>query len=92
MEFIELLDQAAAILQKKELDDDYAVFRERYVKIRVYLDIVRMIDHGDDDELQDAIAAVNRYYQENIYEESSTGEVVSNGNTVDGITWNIGEQ
>ena len=24
--------------------------------------------------------------------ESSTGEVVSNGNTVDGITWNIGEQ
>ena len=71
-----------------ELDDDYAVFRERYVKIRVYLenlhkayvnktldntriclDIVRMIDHGDDDELQDAIAAVNRYYQENIYEE-----------------------
>ena len=42
MEFIELIDQAAAILQKKELDDD---------------------------ELQDAIAAVNRYYQENIYEE-----------------------
>ena len=38
MEFIELLDQAAAILQKKELDDDYAVFRERYVKIRVYLE------------------------------------------------------
>ena len=80
MEFIELLDQAAAILQKKELDDDYAVFRERYVKIKAYvnktldntricLDIVRMIDHGDDDELQDAIAAVNRYYQENIYEE-----------------------
>ena len=76
MEFVELIDQAAAILQKKELDDDYAVFRERYVKIRVYLenlhkalDIVRMIDHGDDDELQDAIAAVNRYYQENIYEE-----------------------
>lgn len=88
MEFIELIDQAAAILQKKELDDDYAAFRERYVKIRVYLenlhkayvnktldntriclDIVRMIDHGDDDELQDAIAAVNRYYQENIYEE-----------------------
>lgn len=24
--------------------------------------------------------------------EASTGEVVSNGNTVDGITWNIGEQ
>jgi hypothetical protein len=24
--------------------------------------------------------------------ESSTGEVVSNGNTVDGITWNIGER
>lgn len=39
MEFIELIDQAAAILQKKELDDDYAVFRERYVKIRVYLEI-----------------------------------------------------
>ena len=38
MEFIESLDQAAAILQKKELDDDYAVFRERYVKIRVYLE------------------------------------------------------
>lgn len=67
MEFIELLDQAAAILQKKELDDDYAVFRERYVKIRVYLENLT------------------------IY-ESSTGEVVSNGNTVDGITWNIGEQ
>jgi hypothetical protein len=48
--------------------------QEQYVNktldnTRICLDIVRMIDHGDDDELQDAIAAVNRYYQENIYEE-----------------------
>ena len=47
MEFIELIDQAAAILQKKELDDDYAVFRERYVKIRVYLEKLRKQDTGD---------------------------------------------
>ena len=48
--------------------------QEQYVNktldnTRICLDIVRMIDHGDDDELQDAIAAVNRCYQENIYEE-----------------------
>ena len=88
MEFIELIDQAIAILQKKEMDDNYAVFRERYEKMRMYLenlrkayvnktldntriclDIVRMTDQGDDDELQDAVAAVNRYYQDKIYEE-----------------------
>ena len=33
------------------------------------LSVVRMIVHGDDEELQNAIAAVNRYYQEHIYSE-----------------------
>ena len=33
-----------------------------------------MIDHGDDEELQNAIAAVNRYYQEHIYSEKQKGE------------------
>ena len=33
------------------------------------LSVVRMIDHGDDEELQNAIVAVNRYYQEHIYSE-----------------------
>ena len=33
------------------------------------LSVVRMLDHGDDEELQNAIVAVNRYYQEHIYSE-----------------------
>lgn len=88
MEFIELIDQAIMVIQKKEEDCKYRIYNERYGKMRVYLEnlrnayinktlnntkiclnIVRMIDHGDDDELQDAIVAVNRYYQENIYVE-----------------------
>lgn len=40
----------------------------------ICLSIVRMIDHGDDDELQNAIAAVNRYYQKYLYEEQNDEE------------------
>ena len=36
---------------------------------KICLSAVRMIDHGDDEELQNAIVAVNRYYQEHIYSE-----------------------
>lgn len=35
----------------------------------ICLDIVRMLDHEDDEELQNAIVAVNSYYQNNIYKE-----------------------
>ena len=37
--------------------------------LRIYAEHMRMIDHGDDEELQNAIVAVNRYYQEHIYSE-----------------------
>jgi hypothetical protein len=48
--------------------------RREYVKNtldtkKVCLNIVRMLNHGDDEELANAIAAVNRYYQEHIYSE-----------------------
>lgn len=33
------------------------------------LNIVRMLDHGDSEELQDVVSRINHYYQENIYEE-----------------------
>ena len=48
--------------------------RREYVKNtldtkKVCLNIVRMLDHGDDEELANAIAAVNSYYQEHLYSE-----------------------
>ena len=38
-------------------------------KKNLCLSIVRMLDHGDSERLQDVISEVNHYYQENIYEE-----------------------
>jgi predicted site-specific integrase-resolvase len=48
--------------------------RREYVKNtldtkKVCLNIVRMLNHGDDEELANAIAAVNSYYQEHLYSE-----------------------
>lgn len=42
---------------------------QRMNKKNICLSIVRMIDHGDSDKLQNAITQINTYYQENIYEE-----------------------
>ena len=85
-EFTKLIDQAVLILSKREKDENYIIFWERYVKMREYLEklrsayvkntldtkkvclnIVRMLDHGDDEELTNAIVEVNRYYQDHIY-------------------------
>lgn len=33
------------------------------------LSIVKMLDHGDSERIQDAVSRINHYYQENIYEE-----------------------
>lgn len=35
----------------------------------IYLNIVRMLDHGDSEMLQEAVTKVNHYYQKYIYEE-----------------------
>lgn len=86
MEFTELIDQAIMVVNKKEVDDNYKMFWDRYKRIREHLEylrnayinktlnntqiclnIMRMIDHGDDEELHNALLAVNRYYQDNIY-------------------------
>ena len=32
------------------------------------LNIVRMLEHGDSENVQDAVSRINHYYQENIYE------------------------
>ena len=50
--------------------------RSAYVKNtldtkKVCLNIVRMLDHGDDEELANAIVAVNSYYQEHLYSEEN---------------------
>ena len=92
-EFTKLIDQAVLILSKREKDENYIIFWERYVKMREYLEklrsayvkntldtkkvclnIVRMLDHGDDEELANAIAAVNSYYQEHLYSEKKEKE------------------
>jgi hypothetical protein len=55
---MEYLEKLRSAYEKKTIDIT-----------KVCLNIVRMLDHGDDEELQNAIAAVNRYYQEHIYSE-----------------------
>lgn len=55
---MEYLEKLRSPYMKKTID-----------KTKVCLNIVRMLDHGDDEELQNAIVAVNRYYQEHIYSE-----------------------
>lgn len=35
----------------------------------IYLSIVRMLENGDSEQLQDAITAVNHFYQDNIYRQ-----------------------
>ena len=55
---MEYLEKLRSAYEKKTIDIT-----------KVCLNIVRMLDHGDDEELQNAIVAVNRYYQEHIYSE-----------------------
>lgn len=35
----------------------------------IYLNVVRMLDHGDSEKLQCAISELNHFYQEKIYQE-----------------------
>ena len=55
---MEYLEKLRSAYEKKTIDIT-----------KVCLNIVRMLDHGDDEELQNAIVAVNCYYQEHIYSE-----------------------
>ena len=55
---MEYLEKLRSAYEKKTID-----------KTKVCLNIVRMLDHGDDEELTNAIVAVNRYYQEHLYSE-----------------------
>lgn len=36
----------------------------------ICLSVVRMVDHGDSENVKDAVSAVNHYYQDNIYEDN----------------------
>lgn len=84
MEFIELIDYAQYMLKKESEDESKSIFLDRYKKMMIYLEkvkivyqekrlkkdnvylsVVKMLDHGDSVELQDAIYNVNDYYRKN---------------------------
>ncbi len=86
MEFIRLIDNALYIIKKESQDASKAIFFDRYEKMiiylekvkivyqekrlrtdNVYLSVVKMLDHGDSKELQEAVCDVNDYYRKNMY-------------------------
>lgn len=86
MEFIRLIDNALYIIKKESQDASKAIFFDRYEKMiiylekvkivyqekrlrtdNVYLSVIKMLDHGDSKELQEAVYNVNEYYSKNMY-------------------------
>ena len=46
------------------------VYLEKRLKNdNVYLSIVKMLDHGDSEEMQEAVYRINDYYREKIYKK-----------------------
>lgn len=76
-----VIGKEKSINEKQNFADRYTKMIEYLEKLKVAyqlekmnrksicLNIVRMLDHGDSEILQEAVTKVNHYYQENIYEE-----------------------
>lgn len=63
--FVDRYQRMVDYLQKLEI----AYKSGKMNRKNLCLNIVRMLDHGDSEKIQDAVSRINHYYQENIYEE-----------------------
>ncbi len=64
--FVERYTKMQAYLQK--LEEAYKL--DKMNKGNVCLNIVRMLNHGDSEQLVNAVSELNHYYQKNIYQEN----------------------
>lgn len=65
--FVERYTKMQNYLQR--LEEAYKI--EKINKGRLCLDIVRMLDHGDSEQLVKAVSELNHHYQKNLYQKNS---------------------